>query len=83
LSRIRPRAAPPLLLVLALSGCVQTAAAIITAPVRIVGAGINTVAPSQSKRDRARGKRERKAEAKAAREQRKADKSPPKDAHAN
>lgn len=64
-----------MLLALALTGCVSTAAAIVTAPVRIVGAGINTVAPSQSKRDRARGKRERKAEAKAAREQRRADKA--------
>jgi len=71
---LRQRAAP-LLLALALSGCVETAAAIVTAPVRIVGSGINAVAPSQSKRDRARGKRERKADAKAAREQRKADKA--------
>ncbi len=74
MSGSRGRAAP-LLLVLALTGCVSTAASIITAPVRIVGAGINAVAPSQSKRDRARGKRDRKAEAKAAREQRKADRA--------
>jgi hypothetical protein len=61
-------------LLLGLGGCVSTivgaAVDVATAPVRIVGAGINAVAPSQKERDRKRGKRERKAEE----AQRKADK---------
>ncbi len=54
-------------LLLAPGGCistvVHTAATVVTAPVRIVGAGIDAVAPSQRERDRRRGKRERRAAA--------------------
>ena len=60
------RAGVAAVLVLATGGCVSTvihtAAEVVTAPIRIVGAGINTVAPGQKERDRRRGKRERKAE---------------------
>jgi hypothetical protein len=55
---------------LALNGCIGTVVDVVTAPVRIVGAGINTVIPGQHERDRRRGKKARKAEE----AQRKADK---------
>ena len=62
---------------LLLTGCVAEAAYdVVTAPVRIVGKGINAVTTSPSEADRNRGRRERKAEdrqrkadAKAAKEQ--------------
>ncbi len=47
---------------LALGGCIGTVVDVVTAPVRIVGAGINTVIPGQHERDRRRGKKARKAE---------------------
>ena len=57
------RAAVAAALLLTLNGCVSTvvgaAADVVTAPIRIVGAGINTVAPGQKERDRRRGKRAR------------------------
>ncbi len=60
------RAAVAAALLLALGGCVSTvvgaAVDVATAPVRVVGAGIDAVAPGQNERDRRRGKRERKAE---------------------
>ena len=57
-----------LTLALLLSGCLaRTAVDVVTLPVRVVGKGIDAVYTSQAERDRARGKRERKAEAKAAR----------------
>ena len=56
-----------LTLALLLSGCIaRTAVDVVTLPVRVVGKGIDAVYTSQAERDRARGKRERKAEAKAA-----------------
>lgn len=45
-----------------LSGCIGTVVDVVTLPVRVVGAGINAVVPSQKEHDRKRGKRERKAE---------------------
>ncbi len=55
------------MLLLATGGCVSTvvhtAATVVTAPVRVVGAGIDAVAPGQRERDRRRGKQARKAEA--------------------
>ena len=60
-------------LLLTLPGCVSTvvsaAADVVTAPVRIVGAGIDTVVPGQRERDRRRGKRARHAEAQARRDE--------------
>ncbi len=70
-------AAPSLLLAtLVLSGCIGTVVDVVTAPVRIVGAGINTVIPGQHERDRRRGKKARKLEE----AQRKADKKATADA---
>ncbi len=70
------RAGLAAMLLLALGGCVSTvvgaAVDVATAPVRIVGAGINTIAPGQKERDRRRGRRERKAEEKARRDARRA-----------
>ncbi len=55
------------LVLLATGSCVSTvvgaAANVVTAPIRIVGKGIDTVAPGQKERDRRRGKRARKEEA--------------------
>ncbi len=47
---------------LMVGGCVGTVVDVVTAPIRIVGAGINTVVPGQHERDRRRGKKARKAE---------------------
>lgn len=62
-----------------LSGCIGTvvgaAVDVVTLPVRVVGAGINAVVPSQKEHDRKRGKRERKAEEKARRDAKKAAKA--------
>lgn len=64
------------LLLASLTGCVSTvvsaAADVVTAPVRIVGAGIDAVVPSQKERDRRRGKQARKAEEKSRREAKRA-----------
>ena len=68
--------AAAVVVLLGLGGCVTTvvgaAVDVATAPVRIVGAGINAVAPGEKERDRRRGKRERKAEEQARRDARKA-----------
>lgn len=60
------RIAVAILLMGSLTGCVTTiisgAIDVVTLPVRVVGAGINAVVPSQREADRKRGKRERKAE---------------------
>lgn len=45
-----------------LGGCVSTAVAIVTAPVKIVGAGIDAVYTSQAERDEKRGRAIRKQE---------------------
>lgn len=70
------RAAVAVMLLLGSNGCVSTvvgaAVDVATAPVRIVGAGIDTVAPGRRERDRRRGRRERKAEEKARRDAKKA-----------
>ncbi|MBB6227109.1 DUF6726 family protein [Polymorphobacter multimanifer] len=71
-------------LALLLTGCVSTAAKIVTAPVRIVGAGINTAVDAttttQREADEDRGRairkqeeRDRKAVKKAEKERRKAE----------
>ena len=62
----------PLLLILALGGCVvRTAANVATFPVRATSWSVDRLTTSQSEADRNRGRRERKAEAKTARAQRK------------
>lgn len=74
------RVAVAAVLLLGLGGCVSTIAGAaydaVTLPVRVVGAGINAVVPSQKKADQKRGKRARKAEE----AQRKADKKAARDA---
>ena len=67
------RGAVAALLLLGLGGCVASLAYdAVTLPVRVVGAGINTVIPGQNERDRRRGKRERKAEERARKDAKKA-----------
>lgn len=63
-----------LILPLTLGGCLaQAAVDVVTLPVKVVGKGIDAVYVSQADRDRARGKRERKAEEKAVKDARKAE----------
>lgn len=66
------RAAVAVLLLVAQTGCIgtviDTAAKVVTAPIRIVGAGIDTVVPGQHERDRRRGKRARMDEERARKE---------------
>ena len=45
---------------LTLSGCVSTAVAVVKAPFRVVGAGIDTLTSTQSERDEDRGREMRK-----------------------
>jgi hypothetical protein len=47
---------------LTLSGCVNTAASVITAPVRVVSKGVDWATTSQSESDRKRGRELRKRE---------------------
>ncbi len=54
----------PLLAIVALTGCVSTAAHIVTAPVRAVGWTADRMTTSQAEADRNRGRRDRKAEEK-------------------
>lgn len=70
------RTATALTALVTLSGCVaQMAYDVVTLPVRAVGAGIDAVTTSQSEADRNRGRRERKAEERAAKAARKAARS--------
>lgn len=62
-----------LALPLALGGCLARAAVdVVTLPVKVVGKGIDAVYVSQADRDRARGKRERQTDERAAKAARKA-----------
>ena len=54
-----------------LAGCVSTAKTIITAPVRVVGKGVDWATTSQDEADRSRGRRDRKEDKKRAKEARK------------
>jgi hypothetical protein len=56
------RRALPLLLLLALSGCVRTAANIVTFPVRAASQGVDWATTSQDEADRNRGRAIRKQE---------------------
>ena len=55
---------------LALAGCVSTAVAVVKAPFQVAGWTVDKLTTSQSEADRNRGARERKAEAKAAKQER-------------
>ena len=59
-----------LLPILALSGCVSTAAAVVTAPFKVVGQAADWATTSQSEADRNFGRKMRKAEAREGRERR-------------
>ena len=58
-------------LLLPLTGCVSTAASIVTAPVRAAGWTVDKMTTSQSEADRNRGRRDRKAEEKQRKEDKK------------
>lgn len=64
-----------LLLPLLSGGCVRTVASVVTAPVKIVGKGVDWTTTSQSEADRNYGKKMRKAEAKEGRERKRAEKA--------
>ena len=66
---------------LTLGGCVSTAVAIVTAPVKIVGAGIDAVYTSQAERDEKRGRQLRKQEERDARAAKKLQDADAKAAH--
>ena len=53
-----------LALLLPLTGCISTAASIVTAPVRVASWTVDKMTTSQSEADRNRGRRERKQEEK-------------------
>ncbi|MEI9926459.1 MAG: hypothetical protein WDN44_00410 [Sphingomonas sp.] len=53
---------------LLLSGCIQTAVGIVTAPVKVAGKAVDWTTTSQSESDRNYGKKMRKAEAREGRE---------------
>lgn len=58
----------PILLALALSGCLRTAASIVTAPVRAVGQAADWATTSQDEADRNRGREIRAEEERLGRE---------------
>jgi hypothetical protein len=60
-----------LALLLPLTGCVSTAASIVTAPVRVASWSVDKMTTSQSEADRNRGRRDRKAEEKQRKEDKK------------
>jgi hypothetical protein len=60
-----------LALLLPLTGCVSTAASIVTAPVRAASWSVDKMTTSQSEADRNRGRRDRKAEEKQRKEDKK------------
>ncbi len=60
-----------LALLLSLTGCISTAAHIVTAPVRAASWGVDKMTTSQSEADRNRGRRDRKAEEKQRKEDKK------------
>ena len=59
---------------MALSGCVSTAVAIVKAPFQIVGQAADWATTSQDEADRNRGRAERKAEEKIAKNRRRQEK---------
>jgi hypothetical protein len=65
------RRALPLLLILALTGCVRTVANVVTFPVKAASQGVDWATTSQDEADRNRGRKLRKEEQRQAREERK------------
>ena len=61
----------PLLLLVALPGCVSTAVAVVKAPFQVAGWGVDKLTVSQSEADRNRGRRERHLEEDQAKHDRK------------
>lgn len=59
---------------LALGGCVSTAVSIVKAPFKVVGQAADWATTSQDEADRNRGRELRKAEEKAAKDRRRAEK---------
>jgi 4'-phosphopantetheinyl transferase EntD len=59
---------------LLLGGCVSTAAAVVKAPFKVVGAGVDAMTTSQEEADRNRGREIRKQEEREAKERRRAEK---------
>lgn len=59
---------------LGLTGCISTAASIVTFPVRAVGQGVDWATTSQDEADRNYGRKMRKQEEREGRERRKAEK---------
>lgn len=64
----------PLALALVLGGCVSAVKTVVTAPFKVGGAVIDAATTSQSEADEKRGREMRKAEAREAKERRKAEK---------
>jgi hypothetical protein len=62
-----------LLPLLSLGGCISTATSIVTAPVRVVGKGVDWATTSQDEADRNRGRAVRKQEKRDAEARRKAE----------
>jgi uncharacterized protein (DUF2384 family) len=65
------RYALPILLILALPGCVRTVANVVTFPVKAASQGVDWATTSQDEADRNRGRKLRKEEQRQAREERK------------
>jgi hypothetical protein len=65
------RLALPLLVLLALPGCVRTVANVVTFPVRATAQGVDWATTSQDEADRNRGRKMRKEEERRAKEERK------------
>jgi uncharacterized protein (DUF2384 family) len=65
------RRALPILLILALPGCVRTVANVVTFPVKAASQGVDWATTSQDEADRNRGRKLRKEEQRQAREERK------------
>jgi hypothetical protein len=61
----------PILVMLALCGCVRTVANVVTFPVRATAQGVDWATTSQDEADRNRGRKLRKEEERQAKEERK------------
>lgn len=60
---------------LVLGGCVRTVATVVTAPVKVVGKGVDWATTSQSEADRNYGRKMRKQEEREGKERQKRDKA--------
>lgn len=68
------RAYPILLVAGLLGGCVSTVGTIVTAPVKVVGKGVDWATTSQDEADRNRGREMRKQEERERKERKRAEK---------